>query len=162
MCFLCRVCTDTPVGWVLLYVHRNRRLIRDGSPGRSPRLSHSSWSLGIPPAVKPLSLIETWWFLFGREEGAGWGVGVTTNAQLTVLTDGLRVCVHLWHNHWISDCVPVYLYHYNMAVCEREWEHEISNSQLFYKADCGPQFKFSQNLCKLGLAKPLMNTNMYI
>ena len=33
------------VGWlveVLLYVHRNRRLIRDGSPGRPPRLSHSS------------------------------------------------------------------------------------------------------------------------
>ena len=28
----------TAVGWVLLYVHRNRRLIRDGSPGRPPRL----------------------------------------------------------------------------------------------------------------------------
>ena len=27
---------------VLLYVHRNRRLIRDGWPGRPPRLSHSS------------------------------------------------------------------------------------------------------------------------
>ena len=27
---------------VLLYVHRNRRLIRDGRPGRPPRLSHSS------------------------------------------------------------------------------------------------------------------------
>ena len=27
---------------VLLYVHKNRRLIRDGSPGRPPRLSHSS------------------------------------------------------------------------------------------------------------------------
>ena len=25
----------------LLYVHRNRRLVRDGSPGRPPRLSHS-------------------------------------------------------------------------------------------------------------------------
>ena len=33
------------VGWVLLYVHRNRRLIRDGSPGRPPRPSHSSWAL---------------------------------------------------------------------------------------------------------------------
>ena len=30
---------------VLLYVHRNRRLIRDGSPGRPPRLSHSSRAL---------------------------------------------------------------------------------------------------------------------
>ena len=27
---------------VLLYVHRNRGFIRDGSPGRSPRLSQSS------------------------------------------------------------------------------------------------------------------------
>ena len=27
---------------VLLYVRRNRRFIRDGSPGRPPRLSHSS------------------------------------------------------------------------------------------------------------------------
>ena len=30
---------------VLLYVHRNRRFNRDGSPGRPPRLSHSSWAL---------------------------------------------------------------------------------------------------------------------
>ena len=30
---------------VLLHVHRNRRLIRDGNPGRPPRLSHSSWAL---------------------------------------------------------------------------------------------------------------------
>ena len=30
---------------MLLYVHRNSRLIRDGSPGRPPRLSHSSWVL---------------------------------------------------------------------------------------------------------------------
>ena len=35
------------VGWVLLYVHRNRRLIRDGSPGRPPRLSHSAWALPL-------------------------------------------------------------------------------------------------------------------
>ena len=33
------------VGWVFFYVHRNRRLIRDGSPGRPPWLSHSSWAL---------------------------------------------------------------------------------------------------------------------
>ena len=35
------LCVDDVVE-VLLYVHRNRRLIRDGSPGRPPRLSHSS------------------------------------------------------------------------------------------------------------------------
>ena len=37
-----------PDSWlveVLLYVHRNRRFIRDGSPGRPPRLSHSSRAL---------------------------------------------------------------------------------------------------------------------
>ena len=32
-------------GWVLLYLHGNRRLIKDGSSGRSPRLSHNSWAL---------------------------------------------------------------------------------------------------------------------
>ena len=36
-----------------LYVHRNRRLIRDGSPGRPPRLSHSSWALYPPVSVRP-------------------------------------------------------------------------------------------------------------
>ena len=34
--------TYTVMVEVLLYVHRNRRFIRDGSPGRPPRLSHSS------------------------------------------------------------------------------------------------------------------------
>ena len=34
------------VGRVLLYVHRDRRLIRDGSLGRPPRLPHGSWALG--------------------------------------------------------------------------------------------------------------------
>ena len=38
---LCKDVTDSVVE-VLLYVHRNRRLFRDGSPGRPPRLSHSS------------------------------------------------------------------------------------------------------------------------
>ena len=36
---------------VLLYIHRNRRLIRDGSPGRPPRLSHSSWALSCNVVV---------------------------------------------------------------------------------------------------------------
>ena len=31
--------------WSVLYVHGNRRLIRDRSPGRPPPLSHSSWAL---------------------------------------------------------------------------------------------------------------------
>ena len=45
MCILNHQYTDIDVGWVLLYVHRNHRLIRDGSPRRPPRLSHSSWAL---------------------------------------------------------------------------------------------------------------------
>ena len=36
---------------VSLYIHRNRRLIRDGSPGQPPRLSHSSRALLCPVAV---------------------------------------------------------------------------------------------------------------
>jgi len=35
---------------------QNRRLIRDGSPGRPPRLSHSSWALMIPTLCLCLSL----------------------------------------------------------------------------------------------------------
>ena len=37
---------------VLLYVRRNRRLIRDGSPGRPPQLSHSSWARTNVPLVE--------------------------------------------------------------------------------------------------------------
>ena len=44
--------TSDDVGWVVLYVHRNRRLIRDGSPGRPPRFSHSSWTLTDVPLVE--------------------------------------------------------------------------------------------------------------
>ena len=33
--------------WVLLYVHRNHRFIRDGSPRWPHQLSHSSWALRI-------------------------------------------------------------------------------------------------------------------
>ena len=42
-------CLNRSIGWVevVLYVHRNRRFIRDGSPGRPPRFSHSSWALSI-------------------------------------------------------------------------------------------------------------------
>ena len=40
-----------PLVEMLLDVHRNRRFIRDGSPGRPPRLSHSSWALLRLPQV---------------------------------------------------------------------------------------------------------------
>ena len=41
------LCCKPVVVEILLYVHRNRRLIRDGSPGRPPRLSHSSWAVSV-------------------------------------------------------------------------------------------------------------------
>ena len=62
------------VGWVLLFVHRNCRLIRDGSPGRPPRLSHSSWTLNddcgpLPfyASLKPRRYdLLLWFFCWGR------------------------------------------------------------------------------------------------
>ena len=41
------LCASVPVlsCWNVVYVHRNRRLIRDWSPGRPPFFSHSSWAL---------------------------------------------------------------------------------------------------------------------
>ena len=48
---------------VLLYVHRNRRLIRDGSPGRPPRLLHSSW------ARQSLAVSIFIFFFFYRSRG---------------------------------------------------------------------------------------------
>ena len=39
---------------VLFYVHRSRRLIRDGSPGRPPRLWHRSWTLLMMLCWSPL------------------------------------------------------------------------------------------------------------
>ena len=44
------------VGWVLLSIHTNRRFIRDGSPGRPPRLSHSSWTLKVKKKRKDFQL----------------------------------------------------------------------------------------------------------
>ena len=44
------VSSSLPVVEVLLYVHRNRSLIRDGSPGRPPRLSHSSGAPILSPS----------------------------------------------------------------------------------------------------------------
>ena len=40
-------------------VHRNRRLIRDGSPGRLPRLSHSSWALSLAEAATSILFVGT-------------------------------------------------------------------------------------------------------
>ena len=51
---------------VLLYVHGNRRLIRDGSPGRPPRLSHSARALGSPIAQRKAIyrniMVSTSWY----------------------------------------------------------------------------------------------------
>ena len=49
----------TVVVEVLLYVHRNRRLIRDGSPGRPPRHSDSSWVVRVSVALHRAFWIST-------------------------------------------------------------------------------------------------------
>ena len=48
---------------VLLYVHRNRRFIRDGSPRCSPRLSHSSWALSLSLSLFLMIILMAlvWW-----------------------------------------------------------------------------------------------------
>ena len=51
-------CPPCLVVEVLLYIHRNRRVIRDGSPGRPPRLSYSSSTL-LFLSGKPLLLYCT-------------------------------------------------------------------------------------------------------
>ena len=50
-------------GWglkveVLLYVHRNRRLFRDGSPGRPPRLytAPELWSMGVSKQINMVTI----------------------------------------------------------------------------------------------------------
>ena len=56
------VCSESVELSVMLYVHGNRRFIRDGSPGRPPRLSQSSWALtqrvyvGLP--LNTISLLQ--------------------------------------------------------------------------------------------------------
>ena len=46
---------------VLLYVRGNHRLIRDGSPGRPPHFSHSSWALGNWKMRWPFQGIVSLW-----------------------------------------------------------------------------------------------------
>ena len=43
---------------VLLYVHRNRRLFRDGSPGRPPRLytAPELWSMGVSKQINMVTI----------------------------------------------------------------------------------------------------------
>ena len=48
---------------VLLCVHKNRRLIRDGSPGRPPRLSHSSWTLNLAKCIHAYLYIWTQFYV---------------------------------------------------------------------------------------------------
>ena len=45
---LCKKPGSASVAEVSLYVHRHRRFIRDGSPGRPPPLSHS-WTSACEP-----------------------------------------------------------------------------------------------------------------
>ena len=68
--------------------HRNRRFMRDGNPGRSPRLPHSSWALSstrITPTFRSAAMrtafqcfnmwVGTW------KGGEGWGLGRGVKSQ---------------------------------------------------------------------------------
>ena len=52
-------CVSSTLGWVLIYIHRNHRLIRDGSPGRPPWLSHSSWALRVALLLQTVIIVMT-------------------------------------------------------------------------------------------------------
>ena len=73
------------VGWVLLYVHRNRRLIRDRSPGWPPRLSHSS------RAVSSEWVIVAFYGMFLKIHPSG----VLTTVFSCCLAGAMRSCCHL-------------------------------------------------------------------
>ena len=58
---------------VFLYVHRYRRFIRDGSPGRPPRLSHSSRAPeNVSRAVEDVTLVEFMYLTFTRMPHEGY------------------------------------------------------------------------------------------
>ena len=113
------------VGWVLLYVHRNRRLIRDGSPGRPPRLSHSSWAL--------TRQVSTDWYIYPtRHEWDGW-MAVFTSFQLG---HTLPCCVRrftrlsatrTWTVNVVVDCLC------SIGPCRRhiDWESRRHAFRLF-------------------------------
>ena len=58
---------------MLLYVHRNRRLFRDGSPGRPPRLytAPEFWSMGVSKQVNMVTIK----LIRDGEKGGGGGGG---------------------------------------------------------------------------------------
>ena len=71
---------------VWLYLHRYRRFIRDGSPGRLPRLSHSSWALVQLLLFLILELVDVSGMIFSpqRRESSGLSITLNTSADLYV------------------------------------------------------------------------------
>ena len=89
------------VGWVLLYVHRNSRLIRDGSPGWPPRLSHGSW------AVSSEWVIVAFYGMFLKIHPSG----VFTAVFGCGLDGAMRSCRHLGTHslYTIQPCTNFFL-----------------------------------------------------
>ena len=88
---LCRV----DVAEVLLYVHRNRRFIRDGSPGRSPRLSHSSWTLVCRAAAH-----SSWTLVCRAAAHSSW----TLVCRAAAHSSWTLVCRAAAHSSWTLVC----------------------------------------------------------
>ena len=98
------------VGWlveVLLYVHRNRRFIRGGSPGRPPRLSHSFWA---PTVLGPPLRLANTVARHGRQslELSEWTWSTQQHPLMPVLTlqDGDQTeCVNCWSRRMVCPSV---------------------------------------------------------
>ena len=97
-CFLLRQLMSKLVE-VLLYVHRNHRLIRDGSPGRPPRLSHSSCALSVCWLKCCFTSTETVGLLLRREPRTTF-TQLLSCATLNITYTGLTV-------HSILGCFPL-------------------------------------------------------
>ena len=102
----------TVVVEVLLYVHRNRRLTRDGSPGRPPRHSDSSWVLRVTVALHSAFWISTEvvtacfsWCMAGATNASG-----ETLRCLCAATPPSTPGLGLWHHQVHQDlgCVTTY------------------------------------------------------
>ena len=78
---------------VSFYIHRNRRFIRDGSPERPPRLSHSSWALLVCSATD----------LF-YSQSVAW----TSRLQNVHLWRAVRVASFFWHKQIVTRFICVH------------------------------------------------------
>ena len=111
---------------VLLYVHRSRRLIRDGSLGRPPRLSHSSWALDCVWVFPVNSMLRSAWVRqcggAGLEGRGGTSLSHVSEIDASCMSQspGMSnlspVCSCMSHRDWMGNLSPVC-----SCMSHREW-----------------------------------------